>query len=337
MEFSKQFELINTIPKAELHVHIEGTFEPELMFSIAERNAIRLKYNSVEDLRAAYNFNNLQEFLDIYYAGAFVLLHEQDFYDLTMAYLKKCHEENVVHTEIFFDPQTHTDRGVPLELVVNGILQACIDARNQWGISYRLIPNFLRHLSEEEAIKTFNEALKFGELFTAFGLDSSEVGHPPVKFKKVFDMVRAEGFKTVAHAGEEGPAQNVWDAMQLLQVSRIDHGVRSIDDPKLLEELARKKMPLTVCPLSNLKLKVVDVMADHPLKQLLDNNIVATVNSDDPAYFGGYLNANFQAVTTALNLSCDDIITLAANSFKASFLPHEKIQLWLNKISHLKF
>ena len=336
MTSEKRIELINSIPKAELHLHIEGTFEPELMFSIAERNDIRLKYKSVDDLRAAYQFNNLQEFLDIYYAGAYVLLFEQDFYDLTLAYLKKCHEEKVVHTEIFFDPQTHTQRGVPFENVINGILQACIDARNEWGITYRLIPNFLRHLSEEDAIKTFKESLKFGELFTAYGLDSSEKGHPPAKFKKVFEMVRAEGFLTVAHAGEEGPAQNVWDAIEMLKVARIDHGVRSIDDAALLDELARIEMPLTVCPLSNLKLKVVNDMADHPLKKLLDHNIVATVNSDDPAYFGGYMNANFYAVNEALNLSNKDIATLAVNSFKASFLPEEEKQKWLDETAKLE-
>ncbi|AHW59564.1 adenosine deaminase [Draconibacterium orientale] len=333
MSNREQVELINSIPKAELHVHIEGTFEPELMFTIAERNDIRLKYKSVDDLRAAYQFNNLQEFLDLYYAGAYVLLYEQDFYDLTMAYLKKCHEEKVVHTEIFFDPQTHTQRGVPFKNVINGILQACIDARNEWGITYRLIPNFLRHLSEEDAIKTFKESLQYGELFTAYGLDSSEKGHPPAKFKKVFEMVRTEGFLTVAHAGEEGPAQNVWDAIELLKVARIDHGVRSIDDAELLDKLARIEMPLTVCPLSNLKLKVVNDMADHPLKKLLDHNIVATINSDDPAYFGGYMNANFQSVTEALDLTNDDIVTLAVNSFKASFLSDEEKQKWFRELA----
>ncbi|QIA06497.1 adenosine deaminase [Draconibacterium halophilum] len=333
MTSRKQRELINAIPKAELHVHIEGTFEPELMFAIADRNDIRLKYKSVDDLHSAYQFNNLQEFLDLYYAGAYVLLYEQDFYDLTMAYLKKCREDKVVHTEIFFDPQTHTQRGVPFENVINGILQACIDAQNEWGITYRLIPNFLRHLSEEDAIKSFQESLRFAELFTAYGLDSSEKGHPPLKFKNVFEMVRAEGFLTIAHAGEEGPAQNVWDAIEMLKVSRIDHGVRSMDDPELLKELARLQMPLTVCPLSNLKLKVVDDMRDHPLKKLLNHNILATVNSDDPAYFGGYMNANFHAVAEALKLTNEDIVTLVSNSFKASFLPDEEKKKWLRKIA----
>lgn len=327
--------LINRVPKAELHVHIEGTFEPELMFAIAVRNNIRLKYKSVEELHQAYNFNNLQEFLDLYYAGTYVLLYEQDFYDLTMAYLKKCREDKVVHTEIFFDPQAHTDRGVPFEVVINGILQACIDARNEWGITYRLIPNFLRHLSEEEAITSFKEALKFGELFAAFGLDSSEKGHPPTKFKKLFEMVSAEGFLTIAHAGEEGPSQNVWDAINILKVARIDHGISSVEDPELLTKLAQLEMPLTVCPLSNLSLKVVNDLADHPLKKLLDHNIVATVNSDDPAYFGGYINANFRAVTKALNLKREDILKLVTNSFKASFLENEEKQKWLGEIALL--
>ncbi len=325
-------KLIGIIPKAELHLHIEGTFEPELMFAIARRNDIRLKYHSVEEIRAAYQFNNLQEFLDIYYAGTYVLLYEQDFYDLTMAYLRKCKDENVVHTEIFFDPQTHTQRGVPLENVVNGIAQACMDARNEWGISYRLIPNFLRHLSEEDAISTFTRLLKFGEMFAAFGLDSSEVGHPPAKFRRVFDMVRSEGFLTVAHAGEEGPAQNVWDAINMLGVSRIDHGVRSVEDPDLIRELAQLEMPLTVCPLSNLKLKVVEQMSDHPLKVLLNEKIVATVNSDDPAYFGGYVNDNYKAVTDSLDLNKEDIIQLAKNSFNAGFLDEQEKEKWLNEI-----
>ena len=245
--------LVHDIPKAELHVHIEGTMEPELIFKLAQRNKISLKYESVEALRAAYNFNNLQEFLDNYYQGANVLITEQDFYDLTMAYLKRCWEENIVHTEIFFDPQTHTHRGIALETVVKGIQQALNEALENWGITSLLIPNFLRHLSEEDAISTFKECLPFREYFAGFGLDSSELGHPPAKFERVFKMVHDEGFKVVAHAGEEGPAQNIWDSINLLGVSRIDHGVRSISDEKLMEELVRLQIPLTVCPLSNLK------------------------------------------------------------------------------------
>ena len=325
-------EFIRSVPKAELHVHLEGTFEPGLMFEIAHRNHIKLKYASVKELQKAYNFNNLQEFLDIYYEGAKVLLHEQDFYDLTLAYLEKCREDKVVHTELFFDPQTHTQRGVALKTVVAGIQKALDYARKNWGISSYLIPNFLRHLSEEEAIKTFKEALEFRSHFVGFGLDSSELGHPPAKFKRVFELVRKEGFLAVAHAGEEGPAQNVWDALQLLQVQRIDHGVRSIDDESLLEELAKSQLPLTVCPLSNLKLKVVQQLSEHPIKRLMEKGLRVTVNSDDPAYFGGYVNANYEAVAQALKLSESDVVELAKNSFTASFLPKKEKQKWLEEI-----
>lgn len=323
---------INTIPKTELHVHIEGTLEPELLFEMARRNNISIRHKSVEALKHAYRFSNLQEFLDIYYEGAKVLLHEQDFYDLTFAYLQKCHKENIVHTELFFDPQTHTQRGVPFETVIAGIQRALTDAFEKWGITSRLIPNFLRHLSEEEAIEMFREALPFRELITGFGLDSSELGHPPAKFKKVFQMVRDEGFVCVAHAGEEGPAQNVSDSLRLLGVSRIDHGVRSVDNKQLLKTLAENKIPLTVCPLSNLKLRVVKEMKDLPLPTLLHNNIIATVNSDDPAYFGGYLNENYRAVAGAFNLSEPDILKLAENSFNASFLSGEEKNKWLWKL-----
>ncbi|MCE4564048.1 adenosine deaminase [Maribellus sp. CM-23] len=325
--------LIQAIPKAELHLHIEGTFEPELIFALAERNNIPLKYAGVEALRKAYEFKNLQEFLDIYYQGADVLLHEQDFYDLAMAYLSRCREENIVHTELFFDPQTHTHRGVALETVVNGLQKALDDAREQWGITSFLIPNFLRHLSEEDAISTFKECLPFRDYFVGFGLDSSELGHPPTKFERVFRMVREEGFRVVVHAGEEGPAQNIWDSLNLLHAERIDHGVRSIDDPELLKELAKRQTPLTVCPLSNLKLKVVDHLKDHPLKKLLDAGIIATVNSDDPAYFGGYLNQNFRETAEALKLSKEEILKLAKNSFKASFLSEHEKERWIAELA----
>lgn len=324
--------LVHDIPKAELHVHIEGTMEPELIFKLAQRNKISLQYESVEALRAAYSFNNLQEFLNLYYQGANVLITEQDFYDLTMAYISKCWEENIVHTEIFFDPQTHTHRGIELETVVKGIQQALDEARNNWGITSLLIPNFLRHLSEEDAISTFKECLPFREYFTGFGLDSSELGHPPAKFERVFKMVHDQGFKVVAHAGEEGPAQNVRDAMQLLKAVRIDHGVRSIDDPELMLELARVQIPLTVCPLSNLKLCVVDHLKDHPLKTLLDAGIMATVNSDDPAYFGGYLIQNYVDTAEALDLSKAEILKLAKNSFKASFLHEHEKERWIAEL-----
>ncbi len=325
--------LIQAIPKAELHLHIEGTFEPELIFALAERNNIPLKYAGVEALRKAYEFKNLQEFLDIYYQGADVLLHEQDFYDLTMAYLNRCREENIVHTELFFDPQTHTHRGVALKTVVSGIQKALDDAREQWGITSFLIPNFLRHLSEEDAISTFKECLPFRDYFAGFGLDSSELGHPPTKFERVFRMVREEGFRVVVHAGEEGPAQNIWDSLNLLHAERIDHGVRSIDDPELLKELAKRQTPLTVCPLSNLKLKVVDDLKDHPLNKLLDAGIMATVNSDDPAYFGGYLNQNFRETAEALKLSKQEILKLAKNSFKASFLSEHEKERWIAELA----
>lgn len=324
--------LVHDIPKAELHLHIEGTMEPELIFKLAQRNKISLQYESVEALRAAYSFNNLQEFLNLYYQGANVLITKQDFYDLTMAYLSKCWEENIVHTEIFFDPQTHTHRGIELETVVKGIQQALDEARNNWGITSLLIPNFLRHLSEEDAISTFKECLPFREYFTGFGLDSSELGHPPAKFERVFKMVHDQGFKVVAHAGEEGPAQNVRDAMQLLKAVRIDHGVRSIDDPELMLELARVQIPLTVCPLSNLKLCVVDHLKDHPLKTLLDAGIMATVNSDDPAYFGGYLIQNYVDTAEALDLSKAEILKLAKNSFKASFLHEHEKERWIAEL-----
>lgn len=314
---------IKGIPKAELHVHIEGTFEPELMFKIAKRNHVSLNYQSVEALKEAYNFNNLQSFLNIYYAGAKVLITEQDFYDLTLAYLEKAHSQNVIHAEIMFDPQSHTSRGVKFETVISGISRALYEARQKWGISSNLILCFLRHLSEEDAIKTFKEALKYREKFIGVGLDSSETGHPPSKFKRVFEMAVKEGFKTVAHAGEEGPAQYVSEALEQLKVSRIDHGNNSLDDEKLVQELVNRKIPLTVCPLSNLKLKVVDKLENHPLKRMLENGIVATVNSDDPAYFGGYVNENFLAVAKALKLSKKEIFQLAKNSFQAGFLENE--------------
>jgi adenosine deaminase len=311
------------LPKAELHLHIEGTFEPELMFEIAKRNHIKLKYNSVDELKSAYKFNNLQEFLDIYYSGADVLIEEQDFYDLTWAYLQKIHIQNVLHTEIFFDPQTHTSRGVSFEKVISGIHRAQEDGRKKLGISSRLILSFLRHLSEESAFKTLEEAMPYKTWITVVGLDSSEKGHPPNKFERVFAKARQEGFLTVAHAGEEGPPEYIWEAMNLLDVSRIDHGNRSLEDQLLVTEVVKRKMPLTICPLSNLKLKVVKAMADHPLAQMLEKGMMATVNSDDPAYFGGYINENYLAVAESLNLTKEQIVQLAKNSFASSFLNEE--------------
>jgi adenine deaminase len=323
---------IKRIPKAELHLHIEGSFEPELMFEIAIRNNISLKYQSVEELKKAYNFSNLQSFLDIYYAGAGVLITEQDFYDLTRAYLVKAHSQNVLHTEIFFDPQTHTARGIKLSTVIEGISSALKDGEKEFGISSNLILCFLRHLSEEDAIQTFEEALEFKDLIIGVGLDSSEVGYPPSKFKRVFEMALQKGFKTVAHAGEEGPAEYVWEALELLKVSRIDHGNNSLNDEKLIHELVNRKIPLTVCPLSNLKLKVVKNLVNHPLRKMLEKGITATVNSDDPAYFGGYVNENFLAVTEGLNLLKEEIFILAKNSFSASFLDEESKQQMLDKV-----
>ncbi len=319
-------DFIHYLPKTELHVHIEGTFEPELMFEIAKRNNIALKYESVDELKNAYNFNNLQEFLDIYYAGADVLLHEQDFYELTYAYLHKVHSQNVVHTEIFFDPQTHTDRGVAFETVINGIRRALIEAEKNLGITSLLIMSFLRHLDEESAFRTLEHARPFKDWIIAVGLDSSELGHPPSKFERVFEKARGEGFLTVAHAGEEGPAEYIWEALDLLNVARIDHGNRCLEDENLIAELRERQIPLTICPLSNLKLKVVEDMKDHPLKKLLDHGLLATIHSDDPAYFGGHMDENYHAVANALNLSKEDITLLAKNAFTASFLSEEEKQ-----------
>lgn len=311
---------IRNLPKAELHIHIEGSLEPELMFEIAERNSVALPFDSIEEVRRAYEFSNLQSFLDIYYKGAQVLLSEDDFYDLTWAYLTKAHSQNVRHTEIFFDPQTHTDRGIKFETVVSGIHRALTDAEQQLDVTSMLIMCFLRHLSSDAAMKTLHEAIPFKEWIVAVGLDSSEVGHPPEKFKSVFDEARKEGFLTVAHAGEEGPPEYIWQALELLNVSRIDHGVRCLDDEMLVGELRDQQIPLTVCPLSNVKLRVFDTLEDHNLKQLLDKGLCVTVNSDDPAYFGGYIEENFIAVQRALDLDHGHLHQLARNGFNATFL-----------------
>lgn len=330
-----QLELIRALPKAELHVHIEGTFEPELMFAIAQRNNIAIPYQSVEEVKEAYNFHNLQSFLDIYYAGANVLVHEQDFYDLAWAYFEKCAEDQVVHTEMFFDPQTHTDRGIAFATVINGLQRACDDAQSKLGISSRLIMCFLRHLSEEAAFATLEQALPYKEQIIAVGLDSSEVGHPPAKFARVFAKAREYGFLVVAHAGEEGPPEYIWEALDLLKVNRIDHGVRSEEDPTLMQRLIQDEMPLTVCPLSNLKLCVVQDMQQHNIRRLLQQGVKVTVNSDDPSYFGGYMNDNFIAITEALDLSADELKQLTINSFEASFLPAAQKQAWIEKIQAL--
>lgn len=329
----KQIDLIKKIPKAELHLHIEGTFEPELLFEIATRNKIPLRFKTVEELKEAYNFHNLQSFLDIYYEGAKVLIHERDFYDLTMAYLKKCQEDNVVHTEIFFDPQTHTSRGISFETCFKGIHTALKAAEKEWGITSHLIMCFLRHLTEDEAFRTLNEALPFKKDILAVGLDSSEVGFPPSKFERVFAEARNHGFLAVAHAGEEGPPSYIWEALDLLKVKRIDHGVRSIEDEALMTRIIEEKIPLTVCPLSNIKLCVFKKMSDHNLRKLLQRGVLVTINSDDPAYFGGYANQNYLEAAEALSLEEEEIKTLARNSFEASFLTQDLKNYWIQEIN----
>ncbi|MDJ0731311.1 MAG: adenosine deaminase [Crocosphaera sp.] len=322
--------LIEQLPKAELHIHIEGSLEPELMLKLAQRNHIKLPFNSVEEAQEAYQFNNLQSFLDIYYQGANVLCREEDFYDLTWNYLQKAKEQNICHTEIFFDPQTHTNRGVPFAAIINGISEALKAGQEQLGISSYLILCFLRDLSVESAFETLENAIKYGDKIKAIGLDSAEKNNPPSKFKAVFDQGRSEGFLTVAHAGEEASSDYIWQAINLLKVSRIDHGVRSIDDPSLVEYLAETQIPLTVCPLSNVKLKVFNSLEQHNLKVLLDQGLCITINSDDPAYFGGYLNENFMAISQALNLTESDLKKMINNSFKASFLdPKQKEKFYI--------
>ena len=325
-------ELLRRMPKAELHIHIEGSLEPELIFALAERNQVKIPYASVEELRRAYAFTNLQSFLDIYYAGASVLIEEQDFFDMAWAYLLRAQADNVVHTEMFFDPQTHTARGVAMETVINGLHRACVQAKGELGVSASLILCFLRHLSEQEAFETLEQALPYRGKFIGVGLDSSEVGHPPEKFAKVFARCRELGFHLVAHAGEEGPPEYVWTALDLLKVERIDHGVQSPKDPELMKRLARDRIPLTVCPLSNLKLCVFPKLADHNLGALLDAGLVATVNSDDPAYFGGYMNDNFLQTFDATGLTGAQAYQLAKNSFEASFITADEKRRYIARL-----
>lgn len=328
-------DYIKKVPKAELHLHIEGTFEPELMFEIAQRNKVEIPYQSVEEVKKAYQFSCLQDFLDIYYAGASVLLYEKDFYDLTMAYFKHCAEENVVHTEIMFDPQTHTKRGISFGTVINGIQKAREDAQEKYGISSLLIMSYLRHLSEEDAFETLEQSLPYKHLIKAVGLDSSEKGNPPSKFQKVFEASVKEGYIPVAHAGEEGPAEYIWEALDLLKISRIDHGNNSLTDEVLLKKLVDEKIALTICPLSNLELRVVDDLKDHPLKKMLNLGLKATVNSDDPAYFGGYMNANLLQTAEALDLTQEEIKTLVKNSFEYSLLSEEEKVKYLADVENL--
>jgi adenosine deaminase len=327
-------ELIKSVPKAELHLHIEGSLEPELMMQLAKRNNVEIKYKTVDEVRNAYNFSNLQDFLDIYYAGASVLITEQDFYDLTWAYILKAHEQNIVHCEIFFDPQTHTERGIQFATVINGIHAALSDAKVKFGITSHLILCFLRHLSQDAAMQILEMALPFKDKFVAVGLDSSEVGNPPSKFQRVFNMARKNGLITVAHAGEEGPAEYIREAIDLLLVSRIDHGNHCLTDEKLVSELVIKQIPLTVCPLSNFKLKVTPDLTKHPLKTMLEKGLLVTINSDDPAYFGGYLNENYLAIAYALSLDSTDIIQLARNSINASFIDKSQKERLLKDIKN---
>jgi adenosine deaminase len=323
---------IRGIPKAELHLHIEGTLEPELVFALAAKHGVALPYASVDALRAAYQFDSLQSFLDLYYAGAAVLRDEDDFHALTMAYLRRVQADGVVHVEIFFDPQTHTERGIAFATAFDGIRGALAEGEREFGISYRIILCFLRHLSADDAMRTLEQALPYKNAIVAVGLDSSERGHPPSKFAAVFDRARKEGFLTVAHAGEEGPPAYIVEALDLLKVARIDHGVRCEEDAALVERLARERVPLTVCPLSNVKLCVYAKIEQHNLKRLLDRGLCVTVNSDDPAYFGGYVVDNYLAVQRGLGLSKDDIAKLAANSIEASFLPAARKREWRGRL-----
>ncbi len=325
--------LLCAMPKAELHMHIEGSLEPELIFALAQRNGVTLPYPDVEALRRAYAFTNLQSFLDIYYAGASVLLKEQDFYDMAWAYLERAAADNGVHTEMFFDPQTHTARGVDIGVVIAGLHRACVDAQARLGVSALLILCFLRHLSEEDAFATLEQALPFRDKFIGVGLDSSELGHPPEKFARVFARCRSLGLRLVAHAGEEGPPEYVWSALDVLKVERIDHGVQSARDPALMQRLAKDRIPLTVCPLSNLKLCVFPDLAEHNLGTLLDAGLVATVNSDDPAYFGGYMNENFLQTFAATGLEARHAWQLAANSFEGSFIDAQARRGYMDRLN----
>jgi adenosine deaminase len=323
---------IEGLPKAELHLHIEGTLEPELSFALARRNGVALPYGSLAELRAAYDFRDLQDFLDLYYQGTRVLLEEQDFYDLTRAYLERVAAQGVLHAEIFFDPQAHTGRGVAFSTVIEGIHRALRDGERRFGITSKLIMCFLRHLDQDDALRTLDQALDYRDRIVAVGLDSSERGHPPAKFKEVFARARDAGFLAVAHAGEEGPAEYVREALDELGVVRIDHGNRALDDPALVRRLAEAKTPLTVCPLSNLKLAVVGDMTRHPLKQMIRKGLFVTINSDDPAYFGGYINENYLAVQTALGLTPAELAAVARNSFEASFLDDSEKQALIARL-----
>ena len=325
-------EFIKNTPKVELHIHIEGTLEPELMFKLAKRNNIKIPFKNIHDVKSAYNFSSLESFLNIFYQGSNVLIKEQDFFDLTWAYTLKCKEDNVVHTEIFFDPQTHVNRGINFEIVINGIYKALIKANKEFGLTSKIIMCFLRHLDEKSAFEILEQALVHKNKIIAVGLDSSEVGHPPRKFQRVFKKAIEKGFLTVAHAGEEGPPEYIWEALNLLKVKRIDHGVRCLQDKKLVQKLLDDQIPLTICPLSNIKLCVFKKLKDHNLKKLMNSGLMVMINSDDPAYFGGYVNKNLIECQAALNLSREDVKKLIINSFKSSFLIEDKKKEWIEKI-----
>ena len=331
--FESIIQFINQSPKTELHLHIEGSLEPELMFKLSKRNKVEISFKSVEEIRSAYNFTNLDSFLKIYYEGSNVLINEEDFFDLTWEYILRCKQDNIVHTEIFFDPQSHLPRGVSFDTVIKGIHKALQKAKDEFNISSKIIMCFLRHLDEESCFDVLNQACNHKDKIIGVGLDSSEKGNPPSKFKKLFEKAIAEGFLTVAHAGEEGPPEYIWDSLNLLKIKRVDHGVQCLNDEKLVEKLVKDQIPLTVCPLSNVKLCVFDKLENHNLKKMLDKGLRVMVNSDDPAYFGGYLNKNLIETSKALNLELLDVKKLIENSFKSSFLDEENKKDWLNKIN----
>ena len=325
-------KFIKKTPKAELHLHIEGTLEPDLLFKLAKRNSVKIPFKNIKEVKSAYNFTNLESFLNIFYQGSNVLIKEQDFFDLTWAYVLKCKENNIVHTEIFFDPQSHINRGVNFDIVINGIYKALFKGKKEFNLSFKIIMCFLRHLSESSAFETLDQALPYKDKIIGIGLDSSEVGNPPGKFKRVFKKAIENGFLTVAHAGEEGPAEYIWEAINLLKVKRIDHGVQCLNDEKLVQKLYNEQIPLTVCPLSNIKLRVFKKLKDHNLKKMLNKRLNVMLNSDDPAYFGGYLNKNFIESQAALNLSKKEVKTLIINSFKSSFLEDKEKKKWIEQL-----
>ena len=328
-------EFIKKVPKTELHLHIEGTLEPDHMFELAKKNNIKIPFSNVDEVKRAYDFSNLESFLKIYYEGSKVLINEKDFFDLTWAYVLKCKEDNVVHTEIFFDPQTHVDRGINFNAIINGIYEALKKANKDLGITSKIIMCFLRHLDESSGFKMLEHAINHKDKIVGVGLDSSEINNPPRKFEKLFKRAISEGFLTVAHAGEEGPAEYIWEALNLLNVQRIDHGVQCINDKKLIEKLRKDQTPLTVCPLSNIKLCVFKKLEEHNLKKMLNEKLMVMINSDDPAYFGGYLNKNLIEIQAALNLSINDIKKLIINSFKSSFLSEEEKKEWISKVKNI--